>query len=135
MQEIVSAISDDLGTGLPSTRRDIEIRLNEFKALIAEAQEGVLDEENWVPVRRNPDLWELRWRWDGTRIAARGYFHEPTVLFFETILAKVHTKDVSSGHKSTIAKLQNEAMDEAGKRVIDGRDTKWGVAWSQPLIA
>lgn len=72
---------------------------------------------------------ELRLRTEAgnTSLAVRGYFHEPRLRPTQTVLAKVHVKDVSSGDKATIRELQNLEIDEASDRLVRCAADYWGL--------
>ena len=89
--EILDVLMPEDGPELSAFER--QMRGGELKAILGRAARGELRDESWKPVRRDPTLWELRWKWDdGGQL--RGYFHEPALDPDSTILAKVHRKEI-----------------------------------------
>jgi len=119
--------------GLALTDSEVEIRLGELRSLIKAAQRGELSSASWTPVRRQPDLWELRLWWPGDT-PVRIYFHEPDQPAHQTVVALVHVKVVVPGNPSVTNALQDAQMDEASRRVMFGRGNSWGLDSSQPLF-
>jgi len=117
----------------PPTTAEVCMRLAELRALIREAEDGALNAPSWRPVARNPDLWELRWEWALSHVLVRCYFHEPPSHPSETVVAKAHVKDVSPAASAQINNLQDQHIDEAGRRVVAGTGWAWGLQASGPI--
>lgn len=139
--EIVTAIQHvDRGKSSP-TRNEVLIRRAEFKSLIRDAERGLLADEKWVAVARDPLLWELRWEWDdGTQV--RGYFHEPAGAMGACgVLVRVHVKDLFPAvplrpvRQRAIRREQNHQIAVASQRIRAGSGTLWGLPGSAAVLA
>lgn len=109
-----------------------QMRGGELKAILGRAARGELRDESWKPVRRDPTLWELRWKWDdGGQL--RGYFHEPALDPDSTILAKVHRKEIIAHDPGATASLQDAQIDEAGIRLRRHERQRWGIQHGGPI--
>lgn len=129
--EIVEVI---LGEGEERvTQTEKEMRHAEVKRTLRQASDGQLSDGSWKPVSRDPELWELRWRWDDWS-QLRGYFHEPPLDPGSTILAKVHRKQIIPRDDPETKRLQNASIDEAGIRIRSGKAHRWGLGRSNPLV-
>lgn len=115
--------------GVTPTLHEKQMRYAELVALVEEAERGELDSGSWDYVARDPDLWELRLACESgvAEIVVRGYFHEPGRRPRDTVLAKVHVKDVSSNDQATIRELQNIEIDEASARISRCGTDDWGI--------
>lgn len=121
------------GRGGEPTPLEIQMRLGELKALVHAAERGELRGTAWKPVRRHPDLWELRLEWlDRTQV--RLYFHEPTRRPGQTVVAHAHVKIVVRGDKAATTRQQNTSMDLAHRRLLRGAVGDWGLGVSQPIF-
>lgn len=102
------------------------IRAGEVWGRVRNAAKGLLpvDDKGLVPVRRNPDLWELKWKL-GRLGQFRMYHAEPggdpamVGLVF-------HRKDVPGADADEIEQLQNREMDRAGKLYGEWVNVLWG---------
>lgn len=137
-QSIAEAIKRGRGNGKqPATANEMMARFAEFRALVSAGQRGELRAREWDRVRRQPDLWELRWSWSGLQV--RGYFHEPAGRWgTETILAHVPVKQVAKIRDA--AGLQRERaaqdaeIDTAYRRIVTERTVVWGLPGSRPIV-
>ncbi len=120
------------GDGEQVSTAEIQLRAGELKALLRRAAAGTLRGRSWEPVRRDPELWELRWSWDDGSLL-RGHFHEPMSEPDSTILAKVHQKEVAKGDESQTTRLQDAEMDAAGIRIRREQHYRWGLDASRRL--
>lgn len=135
--EIVEVLKTAWSNGETPTKHELAMRLGEWRALIAEAVKGQLEDDGWCAVARDPNLWELRWRWDrglgGDRpVEIRGYFHEPAAPSHVTVLVKVHVKSLGGGEEA-IRQCQNSHIFKASTRVAQGQATQWCVDKTPPL--
>lgn len=89
----------------------------------AAARGELRDSPDLDPVRRHPDLWELRWKFPRQK-AYRMYFSEPGGEP-DLVAHRFHLKDVS-GTPDEIEAKQNDEMDCAQRRAEDGRAARWG---------
>lgn len=118
------------------TQAEIHMRWAEFKALVRDAQTGVLLwPERTEGITRHRDLFELRWTWqDDSAHPLRGYFFEPALPRDRTVLALVHAKDLR-GDAAAINANQDAAMDTALARVRSGSyHDLWGTCHSDPFL-
>lgn len=122
---------------------EAQIRFAELKALIWEAEDGLLGPEDWLPVVTRPELWELRLPWTREKdprevqeapVPWRGYFYEASESSAHTVLAKAHAKDYSSTSASDMTQEQNRVIDEASSRITWGQPRFWGLNGVQPLF-
>lgn len=97
---------------------------SEIWARVRAAGRGQLrDSEDLVPVRTQPELWELRWKPHGVDL--RMYHAEPggdpamVGLLF-------HRKTVDGLNGLQIEAAQDAKMDEAATRLTSGRHALWG---------
>lgn len=130
-EELVDAVLHD-ADGVAPTEVEKQMRLAELRSLIKAAQRGELGASDWTPVRRQPELWELRLQW-GTEMKVRIYFHEPDWPATQTVAALAHVKDIIPGDDDATRRLQNQHMDAAAHRIMFGRADDWGLGWSDPL--
>ena len=86
---------------------------------------GLEDGDVLEPVRRNPDLWEIKWK-KGKRGELRLYHAEPGADP-SFVGLRFHRKS-TAGNAAAIAAAQNDEMDEAGRRYADGVKVRWGHA-------
>lgn len=136
-REIGSVLGAYLRDGSVPSSHEVQMRLGELLALIEEAERGQLRGGGWDDVRRDPLLWELRLTFGenpDNDLLVRGYFHEPSECPLQTVLAKLHVKDVTSNDSATIADLQDAQIDEAGDRVRDCAGDDWGLGHSHRLV-
>jgi hypothetical protein len=101
---------------------DFEARIK-FAAR-GELRSGADGEELVAPVRRDPHVWEIRWK-VGRQGEYRLYHAEPTANP-QLVALRFHEKDTSSGDADTIDALQEVEMDEAARRYKEGVNRKWG---------
>lgn len=134
LAELSDAIKSYQAGGQPPTQGEIVVRLGELRSLIKAAQRGELTEGSWDAVIRNPLLWEIRWTWDDGGALVRGYFHEPAVPSHQTVLAKVHVKEIVPGDQVATNRRQNAEIDVAGHRVTFGRAHGWALGSSTPVL-
>lgn len=116
--------------GPPPSLQEKQMRYAELRALVEDAEEGRLTPDDWRHVARDPLLWELRMCHDagsGPRLHVRGYFHEPPSRPLQTVLAKMHVKDVSSGDDVVVKGAQDAQIDEASARLQRCAADKWGL--------
>lgn len=132
-RELIAVLQAPNDQGRGPTQSEIQMRLAEFRALIRDAEDGELTDGRWTSVSRDPLLWELRWRWAGTRVNVRIYFHEPDQPFDRTVVSKVHVKEIIYGCDELIKAKQNAQIDEASSRIALGRPDLWGLLGSEPL--
>lgn len=130
--ELVAALWAPGPSGIAPTRDEMLARRGEIRALVAEAEDGELGEEAWRAVARDPDLWELRWSWDG--LLVRGYFHEPQMSPGQAVLAHVHVKEIVQGDDMATRAKQDARIDCASHRIRFCSEGRWGLAWSAPLF-
>lgn len=85
---------------------------------------GLDDADELEPVRRNPDLWEIKWK-RGKQGEFRLY-HAERGDSPDMVGLRFHAKDTTSNDAGEIARRQNLEMDEAGRRFSDGVTDRWG---------
>lgn len=134
LKELSAAILATGPSGIAPTRSEIEVRLGEIKSLVRAAERGELLDQDWCPVSRDPALWELRWQWSGQEMLMRSYFHEPTMPSHQTVVAKVHLKDIVLGDDEATRQLQNQQIDVASRRISFGRPHRWGLDTTPPIF-
>lgn len=76
------------------------------------------------PVRRHPELWEIKWKLTPRRLL-RMYHVEP-VGPPEVVALRFHLKATGSLTAEQIKDLQEEEMDLAHTRASDGAASRWG---------
>lgn len=116
---------------------EMQMRYAELQALVTDAEAGELSGSSWTYVVRDPLLWELRLCHQSgpNSLEVRGYFHEPGARPRQTVLAKLHVKDVSSRDSVTIKRLQDSEIDEAGARLDRCAGDDWGLDRSRRFRA
>ena len=110
--ELDDALQDDC-----ETQYEYELRRGEIEALKARASAGELSsEDEIVPVRRHPLLWELRWEFGGRPF--RLYHGEPKVYPRLLLALRYHWKRTDESQDEIEAR-QEEHMDVAAGRHDD----------------
>ena len=100
-----------------ATQYEYEVRRGEIEALKARASGGELaSEDEILPVRRHPLLWELRWHFGGRPF--RLYHSEPRAFPRLLLALKYHWK-WTDGSQEEIDRRQESEMDEAAGRHED----------------
>lgn len=109
--------------GLPQTVR--EWRLGEISQRLNAASRGELEiGQELKPLARDPDLWELRWRFSGEHW--RLYHGEPAELPLHLLALLFHQKD-TSGSEDDVKRAQDRFIHAARHRYVTGRRSRWGL--------
>lgn len=124
--EIEQAVSQTKGSMIDRAALHGEIFGQVRRAAAGKLRLGLDDGDLLEPVRRNPDLWEIKWK-RGKRGEFRLYHAEPGNAP-DLVGLRFHAKDTSSNDADQIERLQNAEMDEAGRRFVDGLKDRWGHA-------
>lgn len=121
------------------TPTEVQMRVTEFKSIVRQAQLGELEAGGWKPVRRHPELWELRWKWPGGA-QVRAYFHEPDGQWGHSgVIARVHVKWISSKPDPSVRKHeirveQNREFWAAAQRIENEASHGWGLPGSPRVV-
>lgn len=103
---------------------DIRGRLrNAARGQLPENQDGVIE-----PVRRHPELWEIKWTLKlkpKRRELLRLYHFEPEGKP-ELVALRFHRKVTDGIIDEQIEALQEAEMDVAHERALEGKDDLWG---------
>lgn len=119
--------------GVAAPKAVLEFYLSTFRTLKKRAESGDLvqgdrDEQGQgvKPVRRQPDMWELSWRWDEAQM--RIYHMETPEKPHWVLAVKAHEKDIASNDSVIISRLQDVMMDEGTSRFQAESRHMWGHA-------
>ena len=111
---------------LPEAQQELVI--GEILALRERAEMGLIpfgdeDDPDLKPIRSDPDVYELRWRFGS--LLLRQYHAEPPELSNALVDLHFHRKDVSSNDDATISDLQDIEISQAQLRYDGGRSRLW----------
>jgi hypothetical protein len=99
-------------------------RLAAIKQRLGAAARGELTfDEDLKPVARDPELWEIRWEFEG--VQWRLYHGEPALAPGWLIGLRFHRKSVGTDIETRLA--QNGEIDIASRRFTQGRLWHWGL--------
>lgn len=105
---------------LPEVRADIRVVLERVQACEA------LDPEDIKNIARDRDLWEIRFQLETWDLLIRIYETEVPDLPNHVVALVAHEK-VTDVSDDEIADMQNEQIDRASRRWLDGRSSFWGI--------
>ncbi len=100
-----------------ATQAEYEMRQSEVRQRLKRAANGLLapESDDVVPIHMDPDLWEIRWQWDGGRQPFRLYHAEPPSSPTQLVALHAHFKRVD-GSPQEIKAAQDAAIREAIRR-------------------
>lgn len=104
----------------PEVRADIRTNLERIERCQA------LDPEDVKNVSRDRDLFEVRLQLETWSLLIRIYETEPPAMPHHIIALRSHRKVVNV-HSDEIARLQNDEIDIASRRLTAERVNQWGV--------
>jgi len=121
--QVVAAEIDQCYVGLTPIEK--VMRQVELRERLVDAASGTLTRGSKLKkVRSQPDLWEIRWKFDG--VPWRMYHAEPPSEPNLLLALKFHRK-VVSGTQFSIRRKQNRQMSEAAERYKSGQGYRWGI--------
>lgn len=98
--------------------------IGQIRALCDLAASGELAfGEALAPIHRDPDLYELRWNFDGTLV--RQYHAEPPEHLELLVKLHLHLKIVDGITQELVSELQNEQISYALMRYRAGESQTW----------
>ncbi|MEN2739531.1 hypothetical protein ABCS02_17205 [Microbacterium sp. X-17] len=110
--------------GLAEVDQELVIgRIRALRELAAAGEIDEFDEESLVPIRRDPDLYELRWNELGTLI--RQYHGEPPSRPEVLVNLHLHIKRISPTSEAVTEDLQNIEISHALMRYRGGESRSW----------
>ncbi|MFE4468915.1 hypothetical protein ACFRFH_08860 [Leifsonia sp. NPDC056824] len=111
--------------GLNEVDQELVIgRIKSLRELAAAGDLDEFDEDSLKPIRRDPDLYELRWDELGTLV--RQYHGEPPTLPEDLINLHLHIKHISPTSQALTDDLQNQQISHAIMRYKGGESRNWG---------
>jgi hypothetical protein len=116
--EILACFNGLVGSARIARYTAISQRLN------AAARGALTWPEELKPVVRDPELWEIRWGFDDEQW--RMYHGEPAQAPGWLISLRFHQKD-TRGKQGEQREAQNQEMNVATLRFIEGRPRQWGL--------
>jgi len=125
-QEIMDAVGNAKGSDLERARLQGLIFGQLMTAAIGELRLGLEDGEVLEPIRRNPELWEIKWKYGkGKTKAEYRLYHAEPGRTPPLVGLRFHQKE-TTGSSADIEDAQNAEIDKAGKRFRDGAPRAWG---------
>lgn len=110
--------------GLNTVDQELVIgRIRALRELAAAGEIDEFDEDSLAPIRRDPDIYELRWRELGTLI--RQYHGEPPSLPDALVNLHLHIKRVSPTSPALTQDMQNIQISYAQLRYRGGASRGW----------
>lgn len=110
--------------GLADAERTM--RIGELiQRLRAACRGDLLIGDELVPLRRDPEMWEIRWSFSGAKW--RMYHGEPPEIAGGLLALLFHEKE-TSGTSADITHAQNVFIHQARLRYVTGRPRHWGIA-------
>lgn len=129
VDEIYRSASTRKRSNAARDRQDRVHLIGEVRARLLSAARGRLpvgEPDQFEPVRRNPDLWEHKWK--KTAFGEFRLYHAEPDVGPDVVLLVFHRKEVEPRDGKTIEELQEEQMDKAAARNEEGRNGVWGHA-------
>lgn len=125
--EVVAALYAARDEASPRMSDDaLAQRIGEVLGRMRSAAKGNVPDNPRIvePVRRNPDLWELKW--DFAKLGKFRMYHAEPGSNPDMVALRFHLKDTSSKDDDVVERLQNAEMDTAGERFTSGVKSRWG---------
>lgn len=120
-QEILTEIDRVASTPIVAASMTGEV-LNRLRR--AARGELTIDPQEFVPVRRDPDLWEIKWKFRGMQ-EFRLYHAEPASTP-DLVALRFHLKEIDGLTPDEIEERQEAEMDLASSRYGAHATRRWG---------
>jgi hypothetical protein len=82
------------------------------------------DPDEFEPVRRQPELWEIKWKF--RKVGEFRMYHAEPMSDPELVALRFHEKETEGLTPDEIEALQDAEMDLAGDRYEAGENRRWG---------